>query len=68
MPDPNTAKRRYVVGTNLDGHEIVDDETGRPLRTYTGEFSAQAASGGCRRLNDAAAKGPQALARALGAW
>jgi hypothetical protein len=56
-------KRRFVIGTTVNGFEVVDAETGRPMRT--GYETSQQANGGAKRLNDAAAAGPKALARAL---
>lgn len=65
MSDQKNISRRFVIGSTVGGFEVVDDETGRPVRT--GYSTAQQASGGAHRLNLAMRYGPKALARALGA-
>lgn len=66
MPDQNIIKRRFVIGTTIGGHVVLDDETGRQMRPVTGAYeTAQQANGAARGLNQAFRAGPKALARAL---
>lgn len=66
MPDQNYPKRRFVIGTTIDGYTVIDDETGRQMKPIMGAYeTAQQANGACYGLNTAMAAGPKALARAL---
>jgi ribosomal protein S7 len=52
----------FSVAPTIDGFEVIDNATGRPLDTRPTRASAQ---GFAYILNGAAARGPKALARAL---
>lgn len=66
MPDQSIIKRRFVIGTTIGGHVVLDDETGRQMRPVVGAYeTVQQANGAARGLNTALAAGPKALARVL---
>lgn len=66
MPDQNIIKRRFVIGTTIAGHVVLDEQTGRQMKPVVGAYdSAQQANGAAYGLNQALAAGPKALARAL---
>lgn len=55
---------RFSVATSIGGVEVIDNESGRPLAVFDARPEAEDEAAG---LNQAAANGPRALARALGA-
>jgi hypothetical protein len=55
---------RFGVLTRMDGAEVIDNTTGRPLAYFDARPMADLEA---FTLNAAAAEGPRALARALGA-
>lgn len=55
--------RPFTIGPTLDGYEVIAIDTGRPV-SESG-LTPQQANGKAQHLNNAAANGPRALARAL---
>lgn len=70
MPEVRTPVRdradRFGVGTRIDGYEVIDLSTGRPVSARVYE-QPQQANGAAYNLNGALIAGPKTLARALGA-
>lgn len=62
--DARPAAMKFSIAPTLDGYEVVDGN-GRPTG-FTGD-DAQQANGFAQSLNQAAKRGPQALAHAFGA-
>lgn len=63
---PQTQIRRFEVGRTMEGHVVLDSETGRQLQPVVGAYAtAQEANGAAYKLHRALANGPKALARAL---
>lgn len=56
--------QRFSYQRTLDGFQVIDNETGRPLGFE--RETAHSANGIAQNLNRAALAGPRALAAALG--
>ena len=60
---PANLARPFAMAPTIDGYEVIALDTGRPV-SESG-LTAQQANGKAQYLNNAAANGPKALARAL---